>query len=120
MFKKATIFFSLLFLAGCSVSNQLVINKQNVGSENKQSNINDYGEIIDIDLTEINPRELISNYLLSQKDFAWQTEQGGQNFCAFYPFNPINEIEVYILGTLFRAWLGGGSVTRIIRHFFTS
>ena len=75
MLKKIIILFSLLFLAGCSTSSQLAINTTP---------------------TDLNSREVIIEYLLSQKDFAWQTEEGSKDFCAFYPFNKTNEMEVYI------------------------
>jgi len=94
MFKKTIILSMLLFLTGCSVSNDTLESNENKNFQPILAQ-EDKAEIF-VDSSYINPREAIKNYLLSQKDFVWKTEKYSKNFCTFNPFNPINEKEIYI------------------------
>jgi len=82
MNKKITILFLAIFLSGCSISNNVAVEDKNVN--------------LSILSGGNNLRESINNYLLSQEHFAWKTVENGKNFCVFYPFNKINEPEIYL------------------------
>lgn len=94
-YKKITILLLALFLAGCSTLDKAPA-KDIAPNFEESSSLDKEEARIEVDVSEINPREAIKNYLLSQEDFAWKTEEDGQNFCAFYPFNLVNELEVYL------------------------
>jgi len=79
MIKKIIIVFLALLLVGCIASHEPAVQNQNTST------------LVDADMIES-----INNYLLSQRDFAWQTREGGKNFCTFYPFNSIDESEIYV------------------------
>jgi len=78
---------------------QKTVNIPNNPTENKELvNINSIDDLPkNKDLININTiRPEIENYLLSQKDFSWQTTENSHNFCSFAPLNKVDEIPLYI------------------------
>lgn len=96
--KKEKIIYIILFIILLSIIFLLFFPKSSKQIEttknltNQIKNLSENKELINVNTV----RPKIEKYLLSQKDFSWQTTENSHSFCSFTPLNKVNEVPLYI------------------------